>query len=117
MLSAGSLRTMKTTVLARCMEDFGQENVFLGSKTVVLVHYCMVHNAYHTKLNLNFIITRKNDANVAKIANTCLTKKFMATRGEQWSFFGSNVIRWFFPARTIGINGFLMVLLPFDHHY
>ena len=84
MLSAGSLRTMKTTVLARCMEDFGQENVFLGSKTVVLVHYCMVHNAYHTKLNLNFIITRKNDANVAKIANTCLTKKFMATRGEQW---------------------------------
>ena len=26
------LRTMKTTVLARCMEDFGQDNVFLGQK-------------------------------------------------------------------------------------
>ena len=78
MLSAGSLRTMKTTVLARCMEDFGQENVFFGSKTVVLVHYCMVHNAYHTKLNLNFIITRKNDANVAKKVNTRLTTVFMA---------------------------------------
>ena len=37
-------------------------------------------------------------------------------RGEQWSFLGSDGIQWFFPARTIGINGFSMVLLPFDHH-
>ena len=36
MLSAGSLRTMKTTVLARCMEDFGQENVFFWVKNSCL---------------------------------------------------------------------------------
>ena len=39
------------------------------------------------------------------------------TRGEQWSFFGSDGMGWFFSARTIGINGFLMVLLPLDHHH
>ena len=44
-------------------------------------------------------------------------KMLLIHRGEQWSFFGSDGIQWFFPARTIGINGFSMVLLPFDHHH
>ena len=41
----------------------------------------------------------------------------VVVRGEQWSFFGSDGMGWFFSARTIGINGFSMVLLPFDHHH
>ena len=51
-------------------------------KTVLLgqeVHYYMVYIAYFTELNSQkFEITRKNDAFVAKIVNTRLTKGFMA---------------------------------------
>ena len=39
------------------------------------------------------------------------------TRGEQWSFFGSDGMEWFLSTRTIDINGFSMVLLPFDHQH
>ena len=37
--------------------------------------------------------------------------------GEQWSFSGSDGMVMFFFARTIGINGFSMVLLPLNHHH
>ena len=42
------------------------------------VHYYMVYIAYFTELNSKIEITRKNDAFVAKIVNTRLTKDFMA---------------------------------------
>ena len=50
-------------------------------KTVLLgqeVHYNMVYIAYFTELNRKFEIMRKNDALVAKIVNTRLTKGFMS---------------------------------------
>ena len=52
-----------------------------------------------------------------KKASKVILQLMSCHRGEQWSFFGSDVIQWFFPARNIGINGFSMVLLPFDHHH
>ena len=59
------------------MEDFGQEKNFFESITVFLgqeVHYYKVYIAYYTEL----LITRKNNAFVAKIANKRMTKTFMA---------------------------------------
>ena len=49
-------------------------------KTVLLgqeVHYYMVYIAYFTELNLQICNYLKNDAFVAKIVNTRLTKIFM----------------------------------------
>ena len=50
---------------------FGLKTVFLWQE----VHYCMVYIAYFTQI-CKFAITRKNDAFVAKIVNTRLTKFF-----------------------------------------
>ena len=61
--------------------DLWAKKVPFWVKTVLLgqeVHYYMVYIAYFTELNSKFEITRKNDAFVAKIVNTRLTKGFMA---------------------------------------
>ena len=58
-----------------------QKKVPFWVKTVLLgqeVHYYMVYIAYFTELNSKIENTRKNDAFVAKIVNTRLTKGFMA---------------------------------------
>ena len=47
--------------------------MFLGQE----VHYYMVYIAYFTELICKFAIMRKNDAFVAKMVNTRLTKVFM----------------------------------------
>ena len=59
------------------LEDFGQEKNFFESITVFLgqeVHYYNVYNAYYNE----FLITCKNNAFVAKIANMRMTKTCMA---------------------------------------
>ena len=43
-------------------------------------------------------------------------RHFSRIRGEQWSFMGSNGMVIFIFARTIGINGFLMVLGLLNHY-
>ena len=56
--------------------------VFFGSQTVFLGKRCTITwYTLHVILSLicKFAITRKNDAFVAKIVNTCLTKSFMAS--------------------------------------
>ena len=62
-------------------EIFGQKQCLFGSKTVFLgqeVHYYMVYMAYFTELNLKIWDYAQNDAFVAKIVITRLTKGFMA---------------------------------------
>ena len=53
---------------------FESKTVFLGQE----MHFYMVHVACYTEIILKFAIMRKNDAFVAKIVNTRLTKIFMA---------------------------------------
>ena len=63
------------------LEIFRQKKCLFGSKTVFLVqevYYCMVYIAYYTELNLQIGDYAKNDAFVAEIVNTRLTKIFMA---------------------------------------
>ena len=58
------------------LEIFVQKQCLFGSKTVCLgqeVHYYKVYIAYYTE----FLIMRKNNAYVAKIANTHMTKTCM----------------------------------------
>ena len=53
------------------------EKVLFGSKTVFLmheVHYYMVYIAYYTELSLQICNDAKNNAFVAKIVSTHLTK-------------------------------------------
>ena len=61
------------------MEDFGQKLSFSRSKTVFLgqeVRYYMANIAYYSEFNLQIC---KNDASVAKIANTRQMKNFKAS--------------------------------------
>ena len=53
---------------------FWVKKVFPGEK----VPYYMVHIAYYTELNIQICNYAQNDAFVAKIANTRLTKTFVA---------------------------------------
>ena len=52
----------------------GQKQCFLGKKCTITWYILHISVSYFCK----FAITRKNDAFVAKIVNTCLTKIFMA---------------------------------------
>ena len=53
----------------------------------------------------------------SKVRTSKVRTLYFDPRGEQWSFFGSDGMEWFLSTRTIDINGFSMVLLPFDHQH
>ena len=101
------------------MQSFPQQ--FQTLRNRVRLKTCLVQRS--TIRSLRFALAEVTLVHTLDLKNKpwgrfCCFYAFKCYRGEQWSFFGSyGMVMFFFLARTIGINGFSMVLLLLDHHH